>query len=68
MYCSCGNTISEKSHTVKTVKGASGWVDVDVDVDKDKLPFKVLQAECGSCGRTGWKVWDAGGELVGTQG
>jgi hypothetical protein len=62
MYCNCGNTISEKSHTVKTVKGASGWV--DIEVDKGKLPFKVLQQECGSCGRTMWQVEDKNGDFV----
>lgn len=62
MYCNCGNTISEKSHTVKTVKGATGWV--DVEVDKDKLPFKVLQKECNVCGRTMWRVDDKNGDFV----
>jgi hypothetical protein len=63
MYCNCGNTISEKSHTVKTVKGATDWVR-GASIDKDKLPFKVLQNECGSCGRIMWQVDDKNGNFV----
>lgn len=66
MYCSCGNTISEKSHTVKTVKGAAGWV--GIEVVKEKLPFKVLQSECNICGRTMWRVDDADGNFVCSKG
>jgi hypothetical protein len=62
MYCNCGGVIAEKSHTVKTAKEASGWV--DGAIDKEKLPFKVLQNECGSCGRTMWQVDDKNGEFV----
>ena len=67
MYCNCGAVIAEKNHTIKTEKGAKDWVKGS-SFDKDKLPFKVFQNECGSCGRIMWQVNDKNGELVYKQG
>jgi hypothetical protein len=66
MQCGCGGNVSERNHTIKTLKGATDWLsDVPIDIC---FPLNIEQHECKGCGRSGFIVRDGMGEILNRRG
>lgn len=53
MQCKCGDSMSDATHSVKTLKKAVEWCD---SVSSDDLPIMINQSKCGACGRISYTV------------
>lgn len=58
MQCPCGAEVQDRTHVVKTLRGAKEWLPTFNDNEIEfHLPVLIEQKECPKCGRYGFKVW-----------
>ena len=65
MQCKCGGEMRDGTHEVKTLSGASEWFPEVVESD---LPLSIYQNTCPGCTRLHFKVKNADGLILKTQG
>lgn len=58
MQCPCGAEVQDRTHVIKTLRGAKEWLPTFNDNEIEfHLPVLIEQKECPKCGRHGFKVW-----------